>query len=155
MKEWHGFGSINICNQHNTHNMKKNIAYIDRVYFSAEKKTIFGDMYYTFCESEDTRVPIEDMEDLQYNLSVFIDSDEAEEDGEVGNGIDTDFHIYELHTATLECEDEDTMMGTLDNDKVIEVYICGEESVIPEDVMDIIRGRYEGAEVIFRDADDL
>ena len=152
MKEWHGFGSINICNQHNTHNMKKNIAYIDRVYFSAEKKTIFGDMYYTFCESEDTRVPIEDMEDLQYNLSVFIDSDEAEDDGEVGNGIDTDFRIYELHVATI--DDNDGLM-TGDDDKVIEVYICGEESVIPEDVMDIIRSRYEGAEVIFRDADDL
>lgn len=152
MKEWHGFGSIDICNQHNTHNMKKNIAYIDRVYFSAEKKTIFGDMYYTFCESEDTRVPIEDMEDLQYNLSVFIDSDEAEEDGEVGNGIDTDFRIYELHTATID-DNESLMTG--DEDKVIEVYICGEESVIPEDVMDIIRSRYEGAKVIFRDTDDL
>lgn len=152
MKEWHGFGSIDICNQHNTHKMKKNIAYIDRVYFSAEKKTIFGDMYYTFCESEDTRVPIEDMEDLQYNLSVFIDSDEAEEDGEVGNGIDTDFRIYELHTATIDVN-ESLMTG--DEDKVIEVYICGEESVIPEDVMDIIRSRYEGAKVIFRDTDDL
>lgn len=152
MKEWHGFGSIDICN-HNTHtNMKKNIAYIDRVYFSAEKKTIFGDMYYTFCESADTRVPIEDMENLQYNLSAFIDSDEAEEDGEVGNGIDTDFHIYELHVATID-DNEALMTGS--DDKVIEVYICGEESVIPEDVMNIIRSRYEGAEVIFRDADDL
>lgn len=131
--------------------MKKNIAYIDRVYFSAEKKAIFGDMYYTFCESADTRVPVEDMEDLQYNLSAFIDSDEAEEDGEVGNGIDTDFCIYELHTATI--DDEGMMTG--DDDKVIEVYICGEESVIPEEAKNIIRSRYEGAEVIFRDADDL
>jgi len=120
------------------------INYLDRVWYSAESKRVVGDMAFTFCERGDTKVLAADAEDtIIFNIEEFIDSDDAVENGEVGDGRNTDFAIYELYTAEVETEDEDEddiymadeVEGT---SKVIKVFVCATE----EDAKDIITARY-------------
>lgn len=126
------------------------VGYTDKTIWDAERKDFVGDMAYAFCDMADTRVLEKDIDDTlrPYNWE-YIDSQEAEEWGDVGNGRDTDFVIYEIHTADLivDDDDEDEKDEELalylypldyDTDKIVEVYVCATE----EDAREIVNERY-------------
>lgn len=121
---------------------KKKVSYIDRVWYSTESKQVVGDMAFTFCDKDDTRVPIKDAKDLQSNLSIHIDSEDAVEYGEVGDGRNTDFAIYERYVAFVETDDDDDDLSMAteirETTKLVEVFVCSTE----ENASEIIEPHY-------------
>ena len=123
--------------------MKTLIGYYDRVWYDAESNDIAGDMGFSFCDSGESRFPATD-EQLAKSI---VDTQEYHcrgcYDYEIGDGVNEDFAIYELHTAIGECED-DTEIGIkcadldMDTDKVVAVFVCATK----EDADAIVQKHY-------------
>lgn len=116
------------------------IGFYDLVWYSAESKRIVGDMGFTFNDSADTRFPADE---LKENISTALQYHNRESyEGEVGNGIDSDFAIYEVHTAEGLIDDENENLWSaeidIDTDNVVALLVCATKS----DAQDIIRKRY-------------
>lgn len=136
--------------------MKKDIAYIDKVYYNGNDKKVYGDLAYHFCDRDDTRVLAEDADDLRSSLSEYINSEDAEENGDAGY----DFSIFYIVNDSVEQDDlddgaEGRLMG---EDKITDVYVLATE----ERAKDIVESyfaniRADTADIVFhyRDVDDM
>lgn len=116
------------------------IVYIDRVWFDHEEKRIVGDMGFSFEDSSDTRQLATEIEEVRKSCQEWIDETadpNSEGMEEFGNGKDSDYAIYELHTAEATYDDEDydgqpiTSSARLwdvnidaDTDELTDVYVC-------------------------------
>ena len=131
--------------------MTTKICYIDRVWYDVNHHDVCGDMGFSFEDSAETRRPIDKLEDARKENIDFINSDEAVEWGDVGDGKTEDFAIYELRTAEVEYDEEDLdSNGNIyslcslpivdDTDELVEVFVCATE----EQASGIIDNYYEG-----------
>lgn len=134
---------------------KIKVAFIDKMYYNAESKRLCGDMGFTFQESADTRVLIENEDDLINDSIDFINSEEAKEWDDVGDGVETDFSIYELYEGEIEVEDEDYddfadilwSYRIIDGTSVLKkVFVCATE----EDASGIVRKYYPNVDAEYR-----
>lgn len=116
------------------------IAYIDRVWYDAEKKQILGDMGFSFEDSSDTRQLESEIDEMRESCQDWIDNSSTNSYGmeEFGNGRDSDFAIYELCTADATYDDEDFdgkpiqssdlwRINCIDNVEVVDVYVCAKK----------------------------
>ena len=130
---------------------KIKVGYIDKTIWSAESRQMVGDMGYAFCDMRDTRVLEKDIdESIRANCIEFVNSDEAKEWEDVGDGKETDFTIYELRKVNLivdeddeEEKDADLPLWAYDVDEdeegeLVEVYVCATE----EDAKTIVENYY-------------
>ena len=85
-------------------------------------------MGYSFEDEPYTRVPIEEIDEQRRHLEEYINSDDADENGECEKD---DFSIYSLIIADAYLEDEDDRLDIADVDKsrsrVTDVYVCATE----------------------------
>lgn len=111
-------------------------------------------MGFSFEDSPESRSPIENIDVLRENNIEYINSDNAEQWGDVGDGKNEDFAIYELHTAEVEYDEEDLdengNICTLsylpivdDTDVCTEVFVCATE----EQASGIIDEFYEDGQI--------
>lgn len=116
------------------------IVYIDRVWFDHEEKRIVGDMGFSFEDSSDTRQLATEIEEVRRSCQEWInETADPNRVGmeEFGNGRDSDYAIYELHTAEATYNDEDydgqpiTSSDRLwdvdidsDTDEITDIFVC-------------------------------
>ena len=119
-------------------------------------------MGYAFGEMADTRVLEKDIDETLHRFNMeFIDSEEAEEWGDVGNGKDSDFTIFEIRKVDIIVDDEyddveDTELPLYyynvaedSDDELVAVYVCATE----EDASAIVKAYYgEGVKAYYREA---
>jgi hypothetical protein len=131
---------------------KKNIAYVDKVYYDGTDKAIYGCLDYEFCDKDDTRVPASEVGDLLSTMKEALMDEDA-----LVNETDYDgsFSIYYVVTATIKQEGWETETeteGTIveGSEKVKAVFVCATE----ERVKAIVEGyrifkEQEGVEFVY------
>ena len=132
---------------------KIKVAFIDKMYYNAESKRLCGDMGFTFQESADTRVLIENEDDLINDSIDFINSEEAKEWDDVGDGVETDFSIYELYEAEIDVDDDEYAdflwsYRIIDGTSVLKkVFVCATE----ENASGIVKKYYPNVDAEYRE----
>ena len=104
------------------------IAFIDLEHWSEQDGRICGDMGYSFEEEPYTRVPIEEINNTRSELEKYINSTDADDNGECDK---EDFSIYSIVTTDAYLDYEGEGLDTADIDrnknKITDVYVCATE----------------------------
>ena len=106
---------------------KVRIAYIDLEYWDEERGRTCGDMGYSFEDEPNTRVPIGEIDEHRRHLEEYINSEEADENGECEKD---GFAVYSLVIADAYVEDDDRLdIAEVDKSRsrVTDVYVCATE----------------------------
>lgn len=135
------------------------ICYIDRCWYDAERKAVNGDMGFSFQDAPDTRKHIKDYDELVASAVAWVNDPTSE--WEFGNGIDTDFAIYEVVVADAVYDEEDLDIDdpapeeddnlwsyNVEGAEVREIVLGITEEEITEEVLDIIKKAYPSVERI-------
>jgi hypothetical protein len=107
---------------------EQKIIFMDYEWYDAERKDFCGDMGYAFNDMNETRKPIEEIEQERRSAEEYINSDDCDEVSDVA----TDgFSIYELCEVVVEYDEEegDTIFdGEEVTDPIIrDVFVIGTE----------------------------
>jgi hypothetical protein len=134
--------------------MRQRIAYVDLLNYDAQSGKFYGDMGYAICDENETRVPIEDMETLKFNVGCYIDGDEVVENGETTNDRGG-FSVFIVRSVDVEVEEGESICygdRVFDTDKVEEVYVCATECVARV----VVEERFgNDVPIHYRDSDDI